>query len=120
MARGGYRFGAGRKRGSKDSKPRKKRSDRIPMKAPVSATIPAGAGNQTPLEFMLQIMRDSAQANDFRARMAIAAAPYVHHRAGAAGKKTRRTERAKVAGKGRFKPTPAPLKLLPSRAIENE
>jgi hypothetical protein len=63
--RGGYRPGAGRKPGSKN----KKSAELI---AEIEAT------GETPLEFMLRVMRDKAKPWADRMEMAKAAAPYVH------------------------------------------
>lgn len=66
MPRGGYRPGAGRKKGSLGAAGRAKH---------LVATRPVGV---TPLEFMLTVMRDEAQPKEIRDHMAIAAAPYCH------------------------------------------
>lgn len=65
MARGGNRPGAGRKRGS-------------PNKASIARQKQVAEGGQTPLEYMLRVMRDSRTNGERRDRMAVAAAPYVH------------------------------------------
>ena len=58
---------------------------------------------ETPLEFMLRIMNDPNEPEEFRARMATSAAPFCHVRKGeGAGKKEEKNERAKTAGEGRF------------------
>jgi putative hemolysin len=58
---------------------------------------------ETPLEFMLRIMNDPNEPEEFRARMATSAAPFCHVRKGeGAGKKEEKNERAKTAGAGRF------------------
>lgn len=64
---GGARHGAGKPRGAK-------------RKVTEEAIKRAGEG-ETPLEYMLRIMRDEAEANDRRDKMAIAAASYMHPRA---------------------------------------
>mgnify|MGYP007071579233 CR=1 FL=1 len=64
---GGARRGAGKPRGAKR---------RITEEA-----IERAAEGETPLEYMLRIMRDKQQANDRRDKMAIAAASYMHPRA---------------------------------------
>jgi hypothetical protein len=48
-------------------------------KAP-SAGVPAVASTETPLDYMLRIMRDPAQDDDRRDAMAKAALPYIHAR----------------------------------------
>ena len=64
---GGKREGAGKPRGAKR---------RITEEA-----IERAAEGETPLEYMLRIMRDREQADDRRDKMAIAAASYMHPRA---------------------------------------
>lgn len=65
MPRGGKRPGAGRKRGS-------------PNKATVARQEAIQATGQTPLEYMLAIMRDAEAQPSRRDEMAKSAAPYVH------------------------------------------
>jgi hypothetical protein len=67
MARGGKREGAGRKTGSLTRRTREVAEGAI------------GEG-QTPLEYMLGVMRDPTKEHALRADMAKAAAPYVHPR----------------------------------------
>ncbi len=101
MARGGYRPGAGRPKGSKSSN--------------TQADVPneANAENLDPLTYMLKVMNDSSANKGRRDRMAVAAAPFVHARAGEAkGKKEQKEERAKKAGTGKFAPSRPPLKLV--------
>jgi len=64
--RGGRRNGAGRKPGAVTTKTRQ------------YADLAAASGELTPLDFMLQALRD--ESNDFATRMdaAKAAAPYIH------------------------------------------
>lgn len=64
---GGARVGAGKPRGAK-------------RKITEEAIQKAGEG-ETPLEYMLRIMRDKTEANDRRDKMAIAAASYMHPKA---------------------------------------
>lgn len=67
MEHGGKRKGAGRKAGAITTR---------------SRTIAEGAlkDGLTPLEYMLQLMRDENKPVELRAEMAKAAAPYVHPR----------------------------------------
>ncbi len=65
MARGGSRAGAGRKAGA-------------PNKATAERQAEVAASGLTPLEYMLQIMRDEERLPDVRLDAAKAAAPYVH------------------------------------------
>lgn len=67
MARGGKRKGAGRPQGALTERTRE-------------VAERAAQEGLTPLEFMLQIMRDETQEMPFRADMAKAAAPYIHPR----------------------------------------
>lgn len=113
MARGGYRPGAGRKKGSKGVKSGTGRSGKKKSKAEVPADIAADAAaeNLDPLTYMLNVINDPRVDEDRRDRMAIAAAPFVHARAGGMqGKKDERKEKAKTAGSGKFAPS-APPKL---------
>jgi hypothetical protein len=71
MARGGYRPGAGRPKGAR-SQPKAER----PLR-----------GKRSPLDYMLAVMNDADADPTRRDRMAIAAAPYVHAKADALGKK---------------------------------
>ena len=64
---GGKRAGAGRPKGAKTL-------------ITEEAIRKAGEG-ETPLEYMLRIMRDVGQADDRRDKMAVAAASYMHPRA---------------------------------------
>lgn len=61
---GGARTGAGNKKGAK-------------RQITEEALRRAGDG-ETPLEYMLRVMRDGDEPNERRDKMAIGAAPYVH------------------------------------------
>jgi phage terminase small subunit len=98
MPRGGARPGAGR--------PRKKAA-----KALAEVRV-LNAEGKDPLGFMLSVMRDPLADPDRRDRMAIAAAVYVHRRAGEEGKKEAAAELATKAAIGRFAVPPAPPKLV--------
>ena len=102
MARGGFRPGAGRPPGSK-----KLKAGAAPVDVVAPPREPAGP-KKNPLEYMLSVMNDPTVSEERRDRLAIAAAPFVHPRAGAAGKKDERAERAKAVGTGKFAPPPAP------------
>lgn len=65
MGRGGSRSGAGRKAG-------------IPNKASVARQKRVAETGQTPLDYMLAVMRDAKAEPGRRDDMAKAAAPYVH------------------------------------------
>jgi hypothetical protein len=62
---GGKRPGAGRKPG-------------IPNRATIARQAEVAASGQTPLDYMLGVMRDKKADKDRRDRMAAAVAPYVH------------------------------------------
>lgn len=94
MARGGFRPGAGRPKGSTTS-----------ADTPKSVKREARKAGMTPLEYMLDVMNDAEAEDGRRDRMAIAAAPFVHARAEAVaeGKKAQRQANAeKSASGGRF------------------
>src|SRR6516165_5888076 len=67
MGRGGKRAGAGRPKGAA-------------AKIDAEARAAAHASGQTPLEYMLEVMRNPQIDARRRDQMAAAAAPYVHHR----------------------------------------
>lgn len=103
MARGGARPGAGR--------PRKSPPAAVPAEA---APAQEGDGAETPLDYMLRVMRDPRTDAARRDRMAMAAAPFLHPRreAAGAGKKEAAADAAKKAAAGKFGARPAPLKLV--------
>jgi hypothetical protein len=108
MARGGFRPGAGRPKGSKEGK--------SSPQAEVTSTSTV-ALTQNPLEYMLAIMNDPKADAVRRDRMAIAAAPFIHPRVADSriGKKDAEDSTARKAAKrGRFA-VPAPPKL----AVDN-
>ena len=78
-------------------------------------TTTAEDSGQTPLDVMLEIMRDKSQDVKIRAQMAQWAAPYVHAKVdttkGPRGKKDELADRAEVAGSGKFAPSKPPLKI---------
>lgn len=100
MAKGGYRPGAGRPKGS-PNKP--KATDQQPTPAPAPQV-------GSPLEYMISVMNDLAADDARRDRMAIAAAPYVHGKAAdaAPGKKEQKQARAEEAAGGKFAPRARP------------
>lgn len=70
MARGGAKPGerrGGRKKGTRN-------------KANAAQAEQTEASGETPLAYMLRVMRDPARKNDQRDKMAVAAAPYVHQK----------------------------------------
>ena len=68
----------------------------------------------TPLDYMLKVMNDPQAEKERRDRMAQAAAPYIHARAGeGVGKKDEKAERAERAAQGKFAPgKPPELKVI--------
>jgi hypothetical protein len=87
MARGGYRPGAGRPR-TGESAPGDE------------AEAAAQESDVTPLEYMMAVINDPKADPLRRDRMAIAAAPFVHPKAGETGKKEERAAQAKTAQNG--------------------
>jgi hypothetical protein len=65
MKNGGRRPGAGRKKG-------------VPNKATIARQERVAAGGETPLDYMLRVMRNPKASDARRDEMAKAAAPYVH------------------------------------------
>ena len=59
-------------------------------------------GELDPLTYMLRVMNDSSVDDNRRDKLAIAAAPFIHRRAGEVGKKGEKEKAAKDAGAGRF------------------
>lgn len=115
MASGGYRPNSGPAKGTK-YRPRGSKKEpkaKIP-KIPQDIKDAAKAENLDPLAYMLKVMNDPNEDKDMRARMAVAAAPYVHPRKGdGAGKKQDRDDKAKQAGAGKFAPSAPPsLKVV--------
>lgn len=101
MARGGARPGAGRPR---------KTADPVPKATKMTVNRQSKSlGGMTPLEYMLQVMNDNDADDQRRDRMAVAAAPFVHARAEAAGKKEQRQQAAEqVMSGGKFAPRTRP------------
>lgn len=64
--------------GSKPGERRGGRKKGTPNKATALREREIARGGQTPLEYMLKVMRNSKADSDRRDRMATAAAPYVH------------------------------------------
>lgn len=74
MARGGARAGAGRKAGQPGPWTKAK------QEAAKDAMVEARRTGDTPLEYMLNVMRDQSADTKRRDAMAAAAAPYLHPR----------------------------------------
>ena len=65
--RGGKRAGAGRRKGSRN-------------KATAARQAAISASGETPLDYMIRVMRDDSAPAERRDEMAKAAAPYIHPR----------------------------------------
>ena len=87
MPKGGARPGAGQP----------KKGVQLPAKMILTEAMLSG---MSPLEYMLAVMRDPGADEARRDRMAQAAAPYVHARAEAAGKKQQAEDLAATAERG--------------------
>lgn len=103
MARGGYRPGAGRPKGS-TKKAKEEAAQRAAVQPPE-----VNAGDKTPLEYMLAVMNDPEVDAARRDRMAIAAAPFQHARVGENNKREEKKDAAKEAAAGRFAPSAPPM-----------
>lgn len=113
MASGGYRPGAGRPVGTTKSKALVKPKQNKSKKIAATDEIKLGGKDwKTPLEYMMSVLNDSSIDESRRDRIAIAAAPFVHARAGEGGKKDERLSAAKKAATGKFAPVAPPLRLV--------
>ena len=109
MAKGGYRPGAGRPRGSTTAGKKVKAAEKALQAAPQGSHR-----FETALDFAMAAINGEVEADmDGKIRLAIAAMPFQHPKkeATAAGKKEQREEKAKAAASGKFAP-PAPPKLV--------
>lgn len=92
-------------------RPTKRKKDDAPTCSPVASDL-------TPLDHMLAIMNDPNADPLLRARMAVAAAPFVHSRLAGEGKKDakkRAGQEAASSGKYATPPAPNKPKLVASR-----
>jgi hypothetical protein len=96
MPRGGARPGSG------PLKAALREPAKISEKVAADIRAAARSGGMTPLEYMLGVMNDEAADEARRDRMAQAAAPYVHPKAGdaAPGKKEQQHRQALTAERG--------------------
>lgn len=101
---GGARPGAGRPR--KHAKLKRQKAD---IKPPVEAAadVPVVPLRKEPLAYMLDVVNDPNADQKRRDYMAVAAAPYVHAKAGETGKKDQKLEAAKKVA-SRFGSSTAP------------
>ncbi|WP_193188830.1 hypothetical protein [Nisaea sediminum] len=112
MARGGYRPGAGRPKGSRTS-PEKKAAKKAkstkpnkPSEKPTAAPETEATDEQLmPVDYLIKVINDPSANADQKMRAAIAAAPFVHTRTAdnKPGKKQQAADRANAASSsGRF------------------
>jgi hypothetical protein len=110
MPRGGYRPGAGRPKGVKS-----KGGERVAAAPPTARPEQPAREEQTPLQYMLDVMNDPDASPERRDRMAIAAAGYLHGRGAGGllpkGKREMARDAAHTAASGRYAP-PAPPRLV--------
>lgn len=108
MARGGFRAGAGRPKGTTRAPKKVKAAERTLARAE-----PATRRFETALDFAMAVINDPDANQDAKIRLAIAAMPFQHPKleAAAAGKKEQRQEKANEVAKGKFA-SPAPPKLI--------
>lgn len=105
MSKGGFRAGSGRPKGAKNIKP----SPKIDVAKDISTA--AEKSGMSPLDYMLNVMRDEAADGNRRDRMAVAAAPFVHGRADGADtskKAKKQADAERAATQGRFARRPGP------------
>jgi phage terminase small subunit len=76
-----------------------------PKKAPPA---PLQIATDDPLKFLLGVMQDMSQDSRTRVRAAIAAAQYMHPKAGDGGKKEGKADAAKKVSAGKFAPAAPP------------
>jgi phage terminase small subunit len=109
MARGGYRPGAGRPRGSKTTRPELQLVESVfgPFDALVQPKSPEG--DLSPLDFLLRVMRDPHEMAERRDKAAALLLPYLHSRRAGQGKKEVEAERARKAGSPRLDRGPMTL-----------
>lgn len=82
---------------------------------PADIRSAARAAKLSPLEYMLAVLNDETAEDARRDRMAQAAAPFVHARAGEVTKKGGAADKAKQVAAGRFAPGVAPQLVVNNR-----
>lgn len=105
MSKGGFRPGSGRPKGAKNIKP----APKIDVAKDIARA--AKESGMSPLDYMLNVMRDENADGNRRDRMAVAAAPFVHARAepvDTSKKAQKQANAEKAATQGRFAPRPGP------------
>jgi hypothetical protein len=110
MARGGYRPGAGRPRGSGKAVPAPVIAPTAALSVPVPADIAEAAQEVglTPLAYLTQVMRDHSAEVLRRDRAAALLLPFVHPKAGDHGKKATAADAARFAATGKYAPSEPP------------
>jgi hypothetical protein len=81
----------------------------------IARTAAVASAGQTPLEYLLAVMNDPDADHARRDRAASVAAPFLHPRAGEAGKKGERQEAADRAGRGKFAPAAPPRLVIDNK-----
>lgn len=109
MSRGGPRVGAGRPKKA-ENRPGKAAPANQSTADQTNVSLPVDP-KKDPLDYMLAVMNDTSLDAGRRDRMAVAAAPYLHAKAGESGKKDAKVQAAKKASTGKFAPS-APPRLV--------
>ena len=113
MARGGFRPGAGRPVGTTKNTPVKEKAVVNSKKFDEKNALNVDKTDwKTPLDYMMSVLNDPTVDEARRDRLAIAAAPFIHARAGEASKKDERAQAAKKASGGKFASVAPPLRLV--------
>lgn len=124
MARGGFRPGAGRPKGSGKGSVQgrvgdgvRSRLGRAEMDRVVAELRDGSPRFRTALEYAMHAINDPGTPDDVKVRLAVAAMPFQHAKLAdkTVGKKDEAADAAKKAGEGRFA-TPAGPKLIVSNA----
>jgi len=115
MARGGFRPGAGRPKGTIKEVTKQPRRSKVGEPLPAipatlaPETIEEIAPDLLPLDHFLKVIRDPLESKDRRDRAAAVLLPFLHEKAGAkGGKKEEREDAAKKAASGKFAVPSAP------------
>jgi phage terminase small subunit len=103
MARGGYRPGAGRPRGTKNGTG-KQAAEEVVMTPPVNTEYRFKNG----LDFLIFVMNDTTCSTVQRIDAAKAIAPFLNVKKGALGKKEQQGEAAAKVGTGKYAPSAPP------------
>ena len=122
MPRGGARPGAGRKASSAAKPASQDKAKQVKAlgaalrsEVATSAQIPGADLVLSPLDFLLRVVSDECEDLKIRMQAAAIAAPFVHAKPGALGKKDERQGAAKKAGQGKFAAAVAPKLVVNNR-----